>query len=433
VTHEGGKYQVDGNTVTLTGFTGTLVLPWDIHISIKPHDETKPIDVVPLETVKRCGLLDPEVKPNRREGCTFTWIGTDQYLLYGGREGKDPCESMVFHRNTNSWSIPTGVLGETRTQHSAVYLPESNHVLVHGGMNDDGEEQESTLVFDCDIILWYNLTTTGTGPSPREGHGCCVTGTGMFVFGGKSRKRWLDDLYRLDTVAWRWNKVQTQGRSPAARAFHGMCATSDDKIVVCGGLGKGGKSLDDFHVLNYVSNETAVWSSPVVTGSAFSARCGHSLTYIENNNIMILGGSNPSSKANSFREGLIFDVETCHLHKPSEIWSEKQDTNLLNTATTGHGCAFDGSRIICFGGRNGTDLINDLQIISTVSDANSSQVPVTATRNFSTLTPTKTCSSNGDKWQEMENAKRGLVEETPIQKRPRYNATPLPLLDLGTS
>lgn len=47
-------------------------------------------------------------------------------------------------------------------------------------------------------LEWSRPTTSGTAPSPRQGHVLAVVGNRLFVHGGMAGQEILDDLHTLD-------------------------------------------------------------------------------------------------------------------------------------------------------------------------------------------------------------------------------------------
>jgi len=95
------------------------------------------------------------------------------------------------------------------------------------------------------------LTVSGRPPSPRASHamvkldlspggsgssGCSSAGSSaLFVFGGRSGSRLLNDLHRLDLDTLEWTQVAAQGSAPSPRHYFGACE-SRNELFVFGGL-----------------------------------------------------------------------------------------------------------------------------------------------------------------------------------------------------
>jgi hypothetical protein len=134
--------------------------------------------------------------------------GTDRLIVFGGAadplgaccpESQDTwvLRNATGAAGTPTWTklAPTGPLPPGRRQHSAVYDPASNRMIVFGGGHFNGTVF-SPLFNDVWVLKhanglggtpeWSPLVTSGGPPTPREGHGA-VYNPGkneMIVFGG---------------------------------------------------------------------------------------------------------------------------------------------------------------------------------------------------------------------------------------------------------
>ncbi|KAI0285814.1 hypothetical protein BGY98DRAFT_1130344, partial [Russula aff. rugulosa BPL654] len=74
-----------------------------------------------------------------------------------------------------------------------------------------------TWSFDISTRKWTELQCTGSIPSPRGSHTAVLVDDVMYVFGGLSRTKALDDLYALQLSTQRWFKFRNLGTSPYKR------------------------------------------------------------------------------------------------------------------------------------------------------------------------------------------------------------------------
>ena len=65
-----------------------------------------------------------------------------------------------------------------------------------GGSNAKGRLND-TWSFDTSTRKWTELQCTGSIPSPRDGHAAVLVDGVMYVFGGYTDRKYLDDLYAL--------------------------------------------------------------------------------------------------------------------------------------------------------------------------------------------------------------------------------------------
>nr|CAB3502909.1 unnamed protein product [Digitaria exilis] len=176
-----------------------------------------------------------------------------------------------------------------RSGHTAVSIGKSK-VVVFGGFADK-RFLSDVSVYDVDNKLWYTPECTGNGsdgqagPSPRAFHVAVVIDCNMFIFGGRSGGKRLGDFWMLDTDLWQWSEMTGFGDLPSPREFAAASAIGNRKIVMYGGW-DGKKWLSDVYIMDTMSLE---WTELAVTGSVPPARCGHSATMIEKR-LLIFGG-----------------------------------------------------------------------------------------------------------------------------------------------
>lgn len=176
-----------------------------------------------------------------------------------------------------------------RSGHTAVIIGKSK-VVVFGGFADK-RFLADVSVYDVENKLWYTPECTGNGsdgqagPSPRAFHIAVVIDCNMFIFGGRSGGKRLGDFWMLDTDLWQWSEMTGFGDLPSPREFAAASAIGNRKIVMYGGW-DGKKWLSDVYIMDTMSLE---WTELAVTGSVPPPRCGHSATMIEKR-LLIFGG-----------------------------------------------------------------------------------------------------------------------------------------------
>jgi hypothetical protein len=107
---------------------------------------------------------------------------------------------------------------------------DSLKIAVSDDDDDGGGERCGNLV----AVAW-DPAPTGKGPGPRFGHSACECNGKMYLYGGTTQKRDVDDgFYSLDlsTFVWSWIDVLD---SPPCRFLHSMLQASADAFIVFGG------------------------------------------------------------------------------------------------------------------------------------------------------------------------------------------------------
>uniref|UniRef100_A0A803MUH8 Uncharacterized protein n=1 Tax=Chenopodium quinoa TaxID=63459 RepID=A0A803MUH8_CHEQI len=182
-----------------------------------------------------------------------------------------------------------GTLPHARSGHSAVNIGKSK-VVIFGGLVDKRFLNDIT-VYDAEKKLWFQPECTGggsdgqVGPSPRAFHVAVAIDCHMFIFGGRSGAKRLGDFWVLDTDIWQWSELSGFGDLPPARDFAAAAPIGNQKIVMCGGW-DGKKWLSDVYVLDTISLE---WTELSISGTVPPARCGHSATMVEKR-LLVYGG-----------------------------------------------------------------------------------------------------------------------------------------------
>ncbi|XP_021299417.1 RING finger protein B isoform X2 [Herrania umbratica] len=132
-----------------------------------------------------------------------------------------------------------------------------------------------------DIWQWSELTSFGDLPSPRDFSAASAIGNQKIVmYGGWDGKKWLSDVYVLDTISLEWMELSVTGSLPPPRCGH-TATMVEKRLLVYGGRGGGGPIMSDLWALKGLieeENETPGWTQLKLPGQAPSPRCGHTVT-----------------------------------------------------------------------------------------------------------------------------------------------------------
>jgi hypothetical protein len=306
----------------------------------------------------------------------------------------------VYNTAKRTWDKPINCKGEARQWHSATFLPERELLLTFGGESNDTSNKnkkdkvvttDMLRVLDTDIMLWYPPAVSGDSPTGRSGH----TATWMpntnevVVFGGVKGKKWLHSVSVLDTVRWIWSTPSIQGVAPKSRSYHtatavpklkspcameshnghGSSSSSSGsyKLVIFGG----NNQSSCFNTLHVLEQEDGVWrwSNPKATGQAPFPRTGHSATLLEDGKtICIYGGWDPNEEAtmtddqhqeNIFKASYLLDTEHMSWRVgPKAVYGgsgNDQTTQAVDCGAKrcGHTAALhpESGEVLAFGGR----------------------------------------------------------------------------------
>ncbi|KAM1171636.1 hypothetical protein ACFXTH_021985 [Malus domestica] len=150
-------------------------------------------------------------------------------LLIGGKTepGSDKISVWAFDTETECWSHmeAKGDIPVARTGHTVVRA--SSTLILFGGEDAKRRKLNDLHMFDLKSLTWLPLHCTGTGPSARSNHVAALyDDKTLFIFGGTSKSKTLNDLYSMDFETMEWSRIKKRGFHPSPRA--GCCG------VLCG-------------------------------------------------------------------------------------------------------------------------------------------------------------------------------------------------------
>ncbi|RZC55533.1 hypothetical protein C5167_014392 [Papaver somniferum] len=200
-------------------------------------------------------------------------------LMIGGKT--DPASDRIsvwaFDIETECWSLmeARGEIPVSRSGHSVTRA--GSVLILFGGEDAKGRKLNDIHMFDLKSLMWLPLHYTGSKPSPRSNHVAALYDDRiLFIFGGSSKSRTLNDLYSLDFETMIWTRIKLRGFHPSPRA--GSCGIlCGNKWYIAGGGSKKKRHADTL-VLDVLKLEwsVAVASSP----SSITSTKGFSLVFV---------------------------------------------------------------------------------------------------------------------------------------------------------
>ncbi|KAK7412591.1 hypothetical protein VNO78_04072 [Psophocarpus tetragonolobus] len=223
--------------------------------------------------------------------CLVCW--GKKALLIGGKT--DPASGKIsvwaFDTETECWS-PMEAKGDIPVARSGHTVVMANSVLILFGGEDAKRRKLNDLhMFDLKSLTWLPLHYTGAAPCPRFNHAAALyDGKILFIFGGASKSRSLNDLYSLDFETMAWSRIKIRGLHPSPRA--GCCgALCGTKWYITGG-GSKKKRHGETLVYDVVKSE---WSVAIASPpSSITTNKGFSLILVQHNDkdfLVAFGGS----------------------------------------------------------------------------------------------------------------------------------------------
>jgi uncharacterized protein (TIGR03437 family) len=234
--------------------------------------------------------------PQQRSGHTAVYdAGHLRMIVYGGgTTGTPGCLNDVWilsdpnSQRSAIWTPvqTTGSLPASRRNHSAVYDPNSNRMIVFGGNNCRGAVNEVWILSNIGVAgavpTWTPMQPSGAAPPARQGHVAVYDAATnrMFVFGGDVNGSSLNDLWVLNNANGSggvpsWSQLSASGTPPTARTNADAIYDSSNRMIVYGG-NNGSTVLNDAWALSGLTNLFAppTWTQlpapngPLKTGAA---------------------------------------------------------------------------------------------------------------------------------------------------------------------
>ncbi|KAK9671857.1 hypothetical protein RND81_12G059000 [Saponaria officinalis] len=173
--------------------------------------------------------------------------------------------------------------------------------LLVGGKTDPRSEKISVWAFDTETECWSIMEAKGDVPVARSGHTVVKSSSVLILFGGEdSKRRKLNDLHMFDLKSMTWLPLHCTGTGPSPRSNH-VAALYDDRILYIFGGSSKAKTLNDLYSLDF---ETMMWSRIKIRGFHASPRAG-SCGVLCGTKWYIAGGG---SRKKRHSETLVFDV-----------------------------------------------------------------------------------------------------------------------------
>ncbi|XP_057471427.1 protein GLUTELIN PRECURSOR ACCUMULATION 3 isoform X2 [Actinidia eriantha] len=240
-------------------------------------------------------------------------------------------------------------------------------------------------VLDTDIWQWSELTSFGDLPSPRDFAAVSAIGNRKIVmYGGWDGKKWLSDVYVLDTITLEWIELSVSGTLPPPRCGH-TATMVEKRLLVYGGRGGGGPIMGDLWALKGLieeENETPGWTQLKLPGQAPSSRCGHTVTS-GGHYLLMFGGHGTGGWLSRYD---IYYNDCVVLDRVSVQWKRLPTSNEPPPARAYHSITYIGSRYLLFGGFDGKTTFGDLWWLVPEEDPIAKRLQTSPPRNVTEKT-----------------------------------------------
>ncbi|CAK9063661.1 unnamed protein product [Durusdinium trenchii] len=237
-----------------------------------------------------------------------------------------------------------------RYEHSAVIFNDT--VLVFGGYYiTPGSRFDDLYFWDTQVQMW-GLVPAPNAPPARSLHTAVMDlNHSMWVFGGvDDSSSHFDDLYIMDIqVSPSWTALSATGTAPSARAGHSAVMESGTRMWVFAGEGA---SYVIFNDLYYLDLETLEWTAVAASGAVPAARMLHSAA-VEGQRMWVFGGYDGTGSS-----GYLNDLH--YLDFQMEAWTAVTATGMVPSARRGHSAVMDFHQGMWVFGGYGGGFRNDL-------------------------------------------------------------------------
>ncbi|KAJ9175422.1 hypothetical protein P3X46_013979 [Hevea brasiliensis] len=303
--------------------------------------------------------------PQPRSGHSAVVVGKSKVVVFGGLiDKKFLSDVVVYDMENKQWFQPEcsgsgsdGQVGPSpRAFHVAVSI--DCHMFIFGGRSGS-KRMGDFWVLDTDIWQWSELTSFGDLPSPRDFAAAASIGNRKIVmYGGWDGKKWLSDVYVLDTISLEWMELSVTGALPPPRCGH-TATMVEKRLLIYGGRGGGGPIMGDLWALKGVIEEeieTPGWTQLKLPGQAPSPRCGHTITS-GGHYLLLFGGHGTGGWLSRYD---IYYNDCIVLDRVSAQWKRLPTSGDPPLARAYHTITCIGSRYLLFGGFDGKSTFGDI-------------------------------------------------------------------------
>lgn len=146
-------------------------------------------------------------------------------------------------------------------------------------------------------VLRWQQTNSGI-PGGRFGQSCIVIGDALVLFGGindggnRHNDTWIGHVMQNKglEIKLSWRLLDVGPFVPPPRGAHAGCCAGDNRMVIHGGIGLGGRRLNDTWLLDLSDGARSATWLEIITHSSPPARAGHTLTWIGGTYMILFGG-----------------------------------------------------------------------------------------------------------------------------------------------
>ncbi len=269
---------------------------------------------------------------------------------------------------------PFGIPPTPRYNHTAIYVPTGNRMLVFGD-NNVADNQVWSLSLDGPGA-WTNLAPAGSPPSARETLSSVYDSANdrVIFFGGRDGVAYLDEVWELSLGSSPlWKRLTPSGFSPGDRHLHtAIYDSAKQRMIVFGGRDANLNYHNSVWELSLGVSPT--WSPLTPNNAPPTPRIGHSAIYDSAKQRMVVFGG--------IQSGGTYVNEVWELslgNSPS--WTSLSPAGSVPGARFFHTAIYDSlhQRMLVMGGTGGPSRLDDAFELSLGSTPTWSQLTPSGT------------------------------------------------------
>ena len=311
-------------------------------------------------------LITPvgSLPPGRREHTAIYDPTRDRMVVFAGWNDASASRNdawVISLSGTPAWTDlgPTGTPPRARYRASAVYDPDGDRMIVFGGGQVFGDAQtEAWSLAFASGADWILLLPTSNPPEPRNG-ACGVYDSHrdrlIVVAGEWAGDTFFNDVWALSLSGGQWTKLAPIGTPPSRRRYHtGIYDPVRDRIVIFSGADEG-SLLNDVWELSLAATPT--WTRLQPAAPLPLNRYGSQAIYDPvRDRMLVFGGFGDGGFYNDVWALLLSGVPT---------WTQLAPTGALPPGREFHGLVYDPvrDRMITLAG-DAAGIVNDVWAMS---------------------------------------------------------------------
>lgn len=261
----------------------------------------------PRAAKSTAGATGSEIVPTgmmgeRRSDHSATLLRDGKVLIAGGmvRNGEYLAEAELYDPASGKFTA-AGQMVSARVGHTATVLPDGR-VLVAGGSSRPDENAGQAEVYDPGT---GRFEATGSMMTPRSAAQAALLRDGkVLIAGGNAGADW-NRLASAELYDPRTGKFEATGSMSVARISFAMCTLKDGRVLVTGGSMGGRYPNTQITASAEIYDPATGKFSP--TGSMATARHKHALALLEDGRVLVAGGSDNRDWRGKMNSAEIYD------------------------------------------------------------------------------------------------------------------------------